>query len=232
MPAWMALPAYSTVLTTYANLASWQAATNSVQTADFEGLAPAGSYTTYNTPTGVSSYPGVEFIGLNSTGSYFIQVIDTSAFSWYNFNTHDALFQTMDRGSGAQDPYIHVVFTVPITAFAADLFTTGPSALNYSITLYSGPTTQLGSSYTVPTNSQPNTAFWGITSDTPIDHADFMVPGTIFNGGTHIFLDNFRYGAGQPLVDETPEAATMLLIGSGLIGLAYLRKRMGKCARA
>jgi hypothetical protein len=223
--AWNVTPAYSTTLTTYTDLASWQAATSGDLTADFEGLTPGGPVTSYNTASGVSSYPNVQFIGLSSSGSYLLDVEDTSYVAWAayrNFGTGDALSQLMDRPTnGSPLPYIHVVFSTPVTAFGSDLFTSGPNALSFAITV-------LGTQYTVATNPLPTTAFWGVTSDTPIASADFTLQGTTFNGGSHEFLDNFRYGTAQtqgPPPDDTPEAATMLLIGSGLIGLAYLRKR-------
>jgi hypothetical protein len=207
-------------------LASWQAATSGVLTANFEGLTPGFSSTSYNTPTGVSSYPNVDFIGYSSTGTPLLEVEDSTSAGWAafrNFGTGDVLSQLMDRPSnGSPLPYIHVVFSTPVTAFGSDLFTSGPNALNFTVTLF-------GSQYTVPTNPLPNTAFWGVTSDTPISSADFTLQGTVFNGGSHALLDNFRYGTAQtqgPPPDDTPEAATMLLIGSGLIGLAYMRKRI------
>ena len=223
--AWMITPAYSTSLTTYTNLAAWQAATSGVQTADFEGLTPPGTATTYNSSTGVSNYSGVEFIGYTSSGSSYIQIIDTSAVSWYNYGTGDALILSMDRpNSSSPLPYIHVVFTTPVTAFGGDLFTASPHALSFTITV-------LGSTFTAATNDQPNTAFFGITSDTPITSVDFTLAGTIWNGGSQALMDNFRWGTASAQTD-TPEAATFLMIGSGLIGLVYLKKRIRRVQMA
>jgi hypothetical protein len=80
----------------------------------------------------------------------------------------------------------------------------------------------------VATNPNPNTAFWGITSDTAITSADLTLQGTTFNGSSHELLDNFRFGAagGAGNLSEAPEAGTYLLIGSGLIGLMLLRKTL------
>jgi hypothetical protein len=107
------------------------------------------------------------------------------------------------------------------TAFGANLFTNSPRGTNFAITV-------LGTPFTVTTNVAPPGTFWGVTSDTPISSVDFTLQGTSPTGGTWAFIDNFTYGAadteGPP--PETPEAATMLLIGSGLVGFAILGRKM------
>src|ERR1700730_14258350 len=83
--AWNVMPAYSTTLTTYTSLASWQAATSGVLTADFEGLNPGAPTTSYNTATGVSSYPNVQFIGYSSAGTPLLDVENTAYIAWAAF---------------------------------------------------------------------------------------------------------------------------------------------------
>lgn len=215
------LPAYSTTLTTYNDSTSWQAATSAgYQTVTFEGMTPAGSATTYSGPGGVTT-SGVEFIGYSSGGGSDIQVVDTSAFSWYNWGTGDALIQTMNRpNSSSPLPYVNVVLPANVTSLSLDLFTTSPQALSYTITVD-------GIQYTVPTSTQPTLAFWGITSDTPIPSIQFSLQGTTYNGSSNELLDNFSFGtAGASQVTTAPEAGTYLLIGTGLIGLVVLRKRL------
>lgn len=214
--AWNVTPAYSTVVT-YTDLASWQAATSGDQTIDFTGESP-GMLTDYSS-TGVS-YPGVQFTGI-STAAQNLEVMDTSVFSWANFGSGEALMQSMNRGTSDPVPHIHVTFTTPVTAFGSDLFTTSSYGMTFAITV-------AGTTYTAPTFGQPTRAFWGITSDTPISSADFTLQGTTAQGNSIAFLDNFTYGTAdtQGPPPETPEAATMLLIGSGLLGLAVLGKKM------
>src|SRR5580692_8152680 len=89
------VPAYATTITTYSNPTIWAAATTpGYQTVTFEGLAPSGGVTNYFGGTGLTS-SGVEFIGYTSSGTSDGQVIDTSAFSWYNDNSGDAFLQSM-----------------------------------------------------------------------------------------------------------------------------------------
>jgi hypothetical protein len=211
-------PGYSTTITTYSSLTSWQAATNAgYQTVAFTGLAPAGSSQTYSSANGVTA-DGVNFIGYNSSGLSDIQVIDTSAFSYYNWGTGDALIQNLSRpNAGSPLPYVNIVLPANITALSLNLFSASPQALSYTITV-------AGNQYTVPTFSQPTLAFWGITSSAPISSIQLTLAGTTYNGGSSELLDNFSFGAEDMAV--APEAGTYLLIGSGLIGFVMLRKRL------
>ena len=215
-------PAYSTTITTYTNPATWQAATTpGYQTVTFEGLTPPDTPTTYNGATGVT-VSGVEFIGYSSSGISDIQVIDTSGiYTWFNDGTGDVLMESTDRPfSFSPLPYINIVLPANITALGMNLYTTSPQALNYTITV-------AGNQYTVPTFPQPTLAFWGITSDAPVSSLQLTLAGTTFNSSSHALLDNFSFGAvGAADVSAAPEAGTYLLIGTGLIGLVILRKRM------
>jgi hypothetical protein len=212
------VPAYSTTITTYSDPLSWTAATSpGYQTVTFEGLTPPGTVTNYYSATGVTS-DGVEFIGYTYAGVSDIQVIDTSSVSWYNDGTGDALLQGMGRpSSGSPLPYVNIVLPVNVTALGLDLWTASSPAMSYGITV-------AGNQYTVPTVAGNTVAFWGITSDTAISSIQLTVPSSTPSSGTEALLDNFSFGAND--LSAAPEAGTYLLIGSGLIGLIVLRKRL------
>jgi len=211
-------PAYCTTITTYSSLSSWTAATSpGYQTVTFDGTATPGSITNYYSATGLTE-DGVEFIGYSYTGASDLQSVDTSAFTWYNWGTGDALIQTLDRlNAGSPLPYVDIVLPANITALGLNLFTTSPQALNYTITV-------AGNQYTVPTFTQPTLAFWGITSDTPISSIQLTLAGTTYNGSSNELMDNFSFGTSD--LTAAPEAGTYLLIGTGLIGFVVLRKRL------
>ena len=214
--AWNVTPAYSTIITQYTSLASFDAASSGDLTADFEALTPGY----YSTASGVSIYPNVDFIGYNSLPAPYLQVVDTTGSPYYDFGTGNALMQDMTRpNSNSPLPYIQVNFTTPVTAFGANLFSNSPRGTSFAVTV-------LGTQYTVATSTSAPATFWGVTSDTPISSVDFALVGTSPTGGTWAFLDNFTYGTAGPDQTETPEAATMLLIGSGLLGLAILGKKL------
>jgi hypothetical protein len=212
------VPAYSTTITTYSSLASWEAATSTgFQTVTFTGLTPAGTSTPYNSPTGVTQ-DGVEFIGYSSSGQSNIQVDDTSAVTWYNDGTGDALIESASPSStGAPLPYIDIVLPANVTALGLNLWTASSPAASYSITV-------AGNTYTVPTVSGNTEVFWGITSGTAVSSLQLTVPSSTPSSATQALADNFSFGASDLTV--APEAGTYLLIGSGLIGFVMLRKRL------
>jgi hypothetical protein len=206
--------ARATTITTYSSYTNWSQATASgFQTINFAGDAPSGSVQSY--PGGLSQ-DGVEFYGYNSSGTSDLQVIDTSAFSYYDWGTGDAPIQSLNRpNSSSPLPYIDIVLPANITSLGLNLFTASPEALNFTITV-------AGNQYSVPTYSQPTLAFWGITSSTAISSIQLTLAGTTYNGGSSELLANFSFGD----MVAAPEAATYLMIGSGLIGLVLLRKRL------
>jgi hypothetical protein len=211
-------PAYCTTLTTYSNLANWVAATEAgYQTVTFTGLAPAGGETNYYTATGVTA-SGVEFIGYNSAGTSNAQVIDTSSVSWYNDGTGDAFIEgASPSSSSAPLPYIDIVLPANVTSLSLDLWTASSPGMSLSIIVD-------GTTYTVPTVGGNTETFWGITSTTPITSIELEVPAATSSSGTEALLDNFSFGADD--MSAAPEAGAYLLIGSGLIGLVSLRKRL------
>ena len=212
--------ARSTTITTYTDPNAWAAAASSQQTITFEGLAPANGATVYSGATGVTT-GGVEFIGYTSSGSSWIEVLDTNFNTYFNFGSNDALAQDMDRpNSSSPLPYIQIVLPTGVTAFGMDLFTVSPSADTYQITV-------AGNTYDVPTDARPTEQFWGVTSDTPIATINLTLLGTVYNGSTYALLDNFSYGTADQM-SQAPEAGTFLLIGSGLVGIAGLKKFLRK----
>jgi hypothetical protein len=213
--AMLALPAYSSTITTYTTASSWQIALSNFQTIDFGGLAPANSFTNY---IGGFTVNGVQFLGINGPQ---LVVLDTAFQSWYDFGTGDAAaIQTTRANSSAPVPYIHVILPAPVTAVGFNIFSVGPTALPYNVSLPIGQ-------YIASTSPRPSPAFWGITSDVPFSTLDLTLQGSIYNDGTYAFVDNFSFGTAQPLgqAGEVPESSTSLLFGAGLTALGLLRRR-------
>lgn len=211
-------PAYSTTITTYTNEATWEAATTAgYPTVTFTGLTAPGTVTDYYSATGVTN-SGVEFIGYSSTGVSDVQVVDTSAVTWYDDGSGDALLEPASpQTSSSPLPYIDIVLPANVTSLSLDLWTASSPGMTYSIIVN-------GNTYTVPTVGGNTETFWGITSDTPITSLQLDVPAATSSSSTEALLDNFSFGESD--MSAAPEAGTYLLIGSGLIGLVILRKRL------
>jgi len=217
----IAMPAYSATITTYNSLSAWQAAESTVQTVTFTGL-PA-SMTFY--PTGLT-LGDVEFIGYS--GQSALGEMDTT--SWFpGFGLGNAAFMLISGPSSD----IHIVLPAAVTAFGLNLLTSN-GGLPYTLNFSDAQSNLLGT-YTVATSGAPPVAFFGITSDTPVATIDLSLQGAGASG-TYAFLDNLSYGTasqqttqgsdpGSDQGTDTPEAATFLLLGSGLIGLGVIRRR-------
>ncbi len=199
-------PASATTIATYTDLASWTAASSGIQLLNFENGC-------------LTSCLGVSFAGLGGGGAGTLGIQDTTGISWMNFGTGKAAYINTNTAS---TPIIHIVLPTSVTSFGFNLFTANPNALAFTINT-------LSSTFNVATNPTPTAAFFGATSDTPFNRIDVKLLGAPV--GTYEFIDNFQFGTAlvtAPPVDPTPEAATFLLIGSGLIGLMGLRKRIMK----
>ncbi len=223
-----ALPASASTVT-YTDPTAWASATSDTTDIDFTGLAPAGGTTDYSTPTGLV-ISGVDFVGdLLNTSLYQLAVMDQNyASPWWNWGAPATLMGPIYNlpANPSFVPYIQANLPTGVTAFAVDLATLDPNALSYQITLSDGEV------FTVPTNAAPSLAFFGVTTDDPITYADFTVIGMGTYSGTYGLMTNFQFGTattqqeGPPPPGDVPEASTMLLIGSGLIGFPLLRKKI------
>jgi outer membrane protein assembly factor BamB len=119
-------PAFATVVNTYTDQASWFAASSGVQNVNFEGLAPTNGY---GTATPSVTADGVTFAGIQGSGTYAVQPIDTSAFSYFNFGTGDALTLT-SINVVTPEPFFGVSLPSNITSFGVNLFTASPQGGN------------------------------------------------------------------------------------------------------
>lgn len=213
-----ALPVHA-ALVTYTDAASFTAASTGLTTIGFEGVAPANSYAAFNDSLGYK-IDGLQFLGVSSAvPSYALRIVDSGSGSpYWNFGSGATLESpSYDRSASATFlPYIHVNLPASVTAFSAELMTVSPNALTYQVAVQ-------GTSFSVPTAVRPNRTFFGLTSDAPISFIDFTVAGTTYNGGTFGLIDNVQFGSELP---PTPEGATFLLIGSGLVVLRIFRKRL------
>ena len=211
--------ASATVLQIYDSRANWEAATTGQANVDFAALGLAvGGYTSYSTSGGLS-LGGLTFVGVESSG-YWLYAVNPTAGSDQDFGS-----STVIKTQYGASAYLAITLPSATTSFGVDLMTAFPDAQTFRIELDSVDLrVDLFS-----TAARPTRTFVGVTTDTAISQVRIYL--TSGNSGTVALFDNFGYGAagssgggGDPPGD-TPEIATMLCVGSGLIAFRWARRR-------
>jgi len=152
----------------------------------------------YNSAAGLlDAITNVRFVGFQSDNvSYDLTV------SGFGFSGSNVLTQSQSNG------YINVVLPSNIRAFGVDLNSAGSLGATVAYNAAGG--------FSHLAAAAGATGFFGVRTDAPITNL-------IFSTGvfTKISADNFEIGAQA----ETPEVATLLAIGTGLIAMRWMRRR-------
>ena len=194
--------------------AVWEAANPLFTNIDFESSAPGA----YNSGLTVGA---VQLRGLTGDTDT-LWVADPVEYPDYNFGS----------GRVVQGPYYfptgftrEIQITLPggVTTFGLDLMAMNSGPETYTVAL------STGEQWTgIPTLASPGRAFFGVVSDVPISMAHVIISSGLA-AETYPVIDNVSYGVaggtGGPGPEETPEAATMLLVGAGLIFICRIRRR-------
>ena len=219
-----ATPLFATTVE-YSSRSSWLAAVSGVTTTTFDtavaGYTPPGPDGNLNLNAGTGiTLDGVTFTGYDNTSALYGLTVSTfgPGSPYYNWGTGGAIL----RGEVYQGAlaHLHMSFATAVTAWGSDLMLGNGITGNYSIKINGGA---CSTACLAPTFAFPTAAFFGMTSDTPINFIDVYVP---INGRPE--LDNFSTatasGGGGGGGGATPEVGTILLCATGLISLAKFKK--------
>jgi len=202
--------------TTYADRASFQAASSGRTLISFEG-APSGSYSQHHTASGLT-FNGVQFVGVANNGDHNLYWMDSDYKNSYGMGTGDNLVGGyggyVPRGSGG---YLDIKLAPGTTAVAFDFGLTGYDPAGgdpYQITLSNGNV------FSGSHVARPGTNLFGFTSSEAITSIRLKSQTSDF-----VLLDNFEFSAADAPVSAVPEPASLTLMLPGLGAVALLKRR-------
>lgn len=208
--AFTATPAQCTTLPApYTTLSSWDAVVSSPTDIMF-------GQTTVS--AGTDTYDLIQFTGPD------MKLYSPSEGPYYAFTTGDPAPVGFLGVDSAGSPVLTITIpqSLDVTAFAVDLMSEsydGPYTI--TVTTTSG-TTAYASSSTEPAPVDPIPVFFGATFTAPVTQIQLSM--TPLTGETEL-IDDFEFGQSATDDPPVPEAATMLMIGTGLLGVAWKRRR-------
>jgi hypothetical protein len=205
----VSISGYSATVQTYSSSSAFSDALASLPSiVDFNSLA----YQSFNPSY---TFAGVTFTNVGGSSDPAALATQKSPGSQYwDWGTGTVLALPPEAGS-----YVSIVLPGPATAFALNFMTIFNTGGSLKISFPELDATQ----YTIAALATHNPAWSGFISDTPFTNI------RIYQNSGRGIIDNITYGLAAPGTDpgsDTPEIATALMTGAGLIALRFARRRL------
>ncbi|MGD1096283.1 MAG: hypothetical protein ABSB35_30360 [Bryobacteraceae bacterium] len=187
---------------------------------------PAGNLVAFDNATTSLFFPNAPILftsaGFNSDQTNYIDPVSGTDFLDYGSNGSTIDGFTNFTGTGPLQTFVGgdvIEVTLPANVYAFET--------NIQVASAGGVCIETSSAYThscsgdnVFLSSNTDAEPVGVVSTVPITTMWFAAPS-----GSKLQLDNFEIG--EPMSDpaDTPEVATMIMIGTGLISLGVMRRR-------
>jgi len=187
----------------------------------------SGTYTIWQSAPGSAglsfSVSPVTFASVNLTGGVYSDPSGTMFTGYIGANTIDTAMSvagtSLLQSVGGTGSGIEILLPANTYAVAFDITTLSGSGFT-SLWVALGDHNLSGANYNVIVPSGGNVQFFGIVSTTPLTEL-FIGPMSF---GGRIQLNDFELGEQSP----TPELSSVTLLGSGLLLLGFLRRRIHK----
>lgn len=243
--------AQATILNEYSDLSSWNAATTSQVTQNFNGIGSPNSLSAAGVTLNSVNYQG--FYNESSTVGYDTYLWGNPS-AGFNFGTGGYMLGGPNSGvlgTGVSSPdsgiRIDLSGAPASNALAFDfsafrfanpsgnvIYSTAGTPINLTLQVYEGGSLTGTRTLTVPAGS-PALGFYGFTTTGTISSVRILISTPNGTDGNRIAIDNLAYaqvvqqGPGNedppPTGGDIPEPQTYLLCGAGLMAAAVLKRR-------
>jgi hypothetical protein len=225
MVALAAVPAFGTVVT-FSDQAAWSAVTTNTTVADYDSLQYWNLYPTLtsgvsgNQATVTAAGADMRATTQGAVGIFNNPTIFVMNAASNQLNAQSVWIDFESTGVFAARMNVWTAWNTNLAVYANVYLVGNPNPITLTPDPYSVPTTNGW----VPSGPYNPPAFFGLTSTTAIDKIQLYTLGNSASQGA-IAIDNLAWGdlAGDPPID-TPEGASLLYVGLGLVALYFGRR--------